>query len=54
MLISEKSPIFNINFFQALRKNTDIIERNAKISQLYNISEKYENIVANYIDRKKG
>lgn len=51
LLISEKSSIFDIKFFQELGKNKHIINRNSKLTTLYNISEKYENIIKLYIKK---
>lgn len=50
LLISPKSEIYNIEYFKSISKY--VLDKNKKMKEIYNISDKYENVVKKYIHEK--
>lgn len=50
LLKSPKSAIYNIEYFKSISQY--ILDKNKKLQEIYNISDKYENVVKKYIDEK--
>lgn len=50
LLISPKSEIYNIEYFKSISQY--VLDKNKKLKEIYNISDKYENVVKKYIKEK--